>query len=260
MDETKRERLEAALHLIERRWGPQTVVPASAAPSHLQGILTSFAALDQILGAGGVPLQAITLISGSTTCGKLTLAYKILAQAQNWATQRGHSVAILDLGASTDADYLMRCGVDLDRLLLVRPESGKQATRVLLDLVRSRELRAILVDSLPDLVADPHTARALDQIMHQVNLALKGAGCALIVLEEIQPPWLPTLPGWTSRAVAHYAALHMELVREGWIESERELVGYRAQVRIVRRQGLGRGRSAPIAIEFGETVRARETW
>ncbi len=57
----------------------------------------------------------------------------------------------------------------------------------------------------------------------------------------------------------HYAALHVELVREGWIESADRLVGYRAQAQIVKRRGPGRGQVAIITIEFGETVRARET-
>ncbi|MBI4789675.1 MAG: hypothetical protein HY782_21810 [Chloroflexi bacterium] len=282
VSDPKRERLNGALRRIERRWGPQTIGPASAAPSVSQGLATGFAALDQILGPTGVPLQAITLLSGSTTCGKLTLAYKILAQAQHTLADRGHSIAILDLGASADADYLDRCGIDLNAALVVRPSSGQAAVRVLLDLVcrggvtppflpvtppsRSQGgatpplQRAILVDGVPDLMVDANTARAFDQIMPQVNLALKGTGSALIMLDEVQPPWLPALAGWTSRAMAHYAALHIELVREGWLESGGELVGYRAQARIVKRRGPGHGRSAPIAIEFGETVRARETW
>ena len=260
MSDTKRERLNRALRRVERRWGPQTIGLASAAPSNLQGISTGFTVLDQILGSIGAPLGALTLLSGSTTCGKLTLAYKILAQAQHPATECSQSIAILDLGARTDADYLVRCQVDLNYVLLVRPSSGKEAIRVLLDLMHSRELRAILVDSLPDLMVDMHTTRAFEQSMPQVNLALKGAGCTLILLDEIQPPWLPALSGWTSRAVAHYAALHIELVREGWIESGGELVGYRAQARVVKRRGPGRGQSAPIAIEFGEAVQSRETW
>ena len=260
MSDTKRERLDGVLRRIERRWGPQTIGSASVAPRNLQGISTGFTVLDQILGSNGVPLRAITLLSGLTTCGKLTLAYKILAQAQHAVPEHSQSIAILDLGASTDADYLVRCGVDLNNLLLVRPSSGKEAIRVLLDLMHSRELRAILVDSLPDLMVDMHTTRAFEQSMPQVNLALKRAGCTLILLDEIQPPWLPALSGWTSRAVAHYAALHIELVREGWIESGGELVGYRAQARVVKRRGPGRGQSAPIAIEFGEAVQSRETW
>lgn len=223
-------------------------MPAASMPASASGIPTGMASLDKLLGSDGVPPQAITVLSGSSTCGKLTLAYKTLAQAQHG----NRPVAILDLNASTDADYLARCGVDLDNLLLVRPSSGAQAARVLLDLVKSRALRAILVDSLTN---------HFDRLIPQINLALKGTGCALIFLDESEPPWLPPAGGGGSyRILGHYAALHVELARDGWIEADGELSGYRARARVVKRRGPGRGQSAVIAIEFGETVHARETW
>ena len=43
---------------------------------------TSFPALDAITGCQGVPLGDITLFSGRTTSGKLTLAYKTLMNAR----------------------------------------------------------------------------------------------------------------------------------------------------------------------------------
>lgn len=259
MSDSKHDRLNGALRQIERRWGPQSITPASAASSFGRGLATGIQPLDRILEPGGVPTQAITLLSGATSSGKLTLAYKTLAQAQQPTGERTFSVAILDLGATTDADYLVRCGLNLNRLLVVRPSSSTETLRVMIDLVRSRELRAILVDSLPELVIDPLDARTFEQILPQLNLALKGSGSALILVDELQPPWLPPLSART-RAAAHYAALQIELEHEGWIESEGELVGYRAQARVVKARGPGRGRSIPIAIHFGETVLARETW
>ncbi len=259
MSDSKHEQLKGVLREIERRWGPQSITPASAAPSLGHGLATGIKLLDHILQPGGVPLQAITLLSGATSCGKLTLAYKTLVQAQRPAGETAHSVAILDIGATTDADYLVRCGLDLERLLIVRPTSGTEALRVLLDLVRSRELRAILFDSLPDLMVDPAGARGFDQMLPQLNLALKGSGGALILLDEIQPPWLPPLAART-RAAAHYAALQIELTHEGWMEAEGELVGYRAQARVIKARGAGRGQSARVNIQFGAAVRSRETW
>lgn len=259
--ETKSGRLQSALKQMEQRWGRGVVMPARTAPNRAECLATGFAALDQLTGMGGIPLHAITVLSGNPTSGKLTLAYKILSRAQKRAeTERGHSVAILDLTASSDPDYVARSGIDLERLLLVRPRSAPQALRILLDLVKSRELRAILLDSLPDLMLDREAASAVDQMMPQVNLALKSADCALLLLDEIQPAWLPPLAAATSRAVRHYASLHLEFTREGWIESAGELTGYRVQAHLVKSRGPRHSERAPIAIEFDQTVRARETW
>ncbi len=263
MDHTKRKRLDLAVTRLQRRWGNRVVVSAREVQPETRVISTRFPELDHLLG-GGIPLNAITLFNGQTTSGKLTLAYKILSSAQHAsATSRLpclHSVAILDLNAASDPDYVARCGIDLDHLLLARPQAGKPAIDVLLDLVRSRQLRVLLLDSLPDLRSDPAAARYFDQLLPQLSMFLKSAGCALIILDEPQPPWLEWLPVTRSSAIYHYAALHVELRRERWIESEGELRGYQAQARIVKSQRGRPGQVAPIAIEFNETVRARDTW
>lgn len=258
---TKSERLQNAIKQMEHRWGAGVVVPARIAPSHVDGIPTDFAELDQLTGTGGIPLHSVTLLSGNPTSGKLTVAYKILSQAQQSVPlERRHSVAILDLGASTDPDYLTRAGVDLDRLLLIRPQMEKQTLRAILDLVKSRELRAILVDSLPDLLVSRDAASMVEQMMPQVNLALKSADCALLFLDESQPAWLPPLAAETSRAVRHYASLHIEFTRRGWIESDGELTGYHIQAKLLKSRATHQGESTATAIEFNRTVRARETW
>ena len=45
-------------------------------------------------------------------------------------------VALFDLNRTADPDYLVRCGVDLDALLVVRPSLQPQAVDLLGDLVR----------------------------------------------------------------------------------------------------------------------------
>ncbi len=260
LNDTKSERLKAAITQVEHRWGTGVLMASRAAPRLAESLSTSFSALDQLTGTGGIPLHAVTVFSGNVTSGKLTVAYKVLSRAQQGTPERRHSVAILDLGASSDPDYLSRSGVNLDRLLLVRPQGAKQALRVLLDLVRSRELRAILLDSLSELLVDKEGAGAVEQMMPQVNLALKSADCALLLVDEGQSAWLPPLASATSRAVRHYASLHVEFERERWIESAGELTGYRVKARLLKSRSQRQGESASFSISFNETVRARETW
>lgn len=259
-NETKNERLRSAITQMEHRWGTGIVVPARITPSRVEGLSTTFPALDQLTGTRGIPLHAMTVLAGAATSGKLTIAYKVLSQAQQSTPEHRHSVAVLDLGASTDPDYIARSGLDLDRLLIARPQTAKQALRAFLDLVRSRELRAILVDSLPELMGDREAASAVEQMMPQVNLALKSADCALLLLDDPQPAWLPPLSASLSRSVRHHASLHLEFVRQGWIEPAGELTGYRVQARLLKSRSQRQGESASISITFSQTVRARETW
>ncbi len=285
MRDAKRKRFESTLTVLERRWGPRVLMPARQAQQRPVGIPTGFAALDDALGIGGIPLGAMTLLSGRTTSGKLTLAYKLLSHAQRPSiSARGltnmqtsavsetaevcdcprspqhHLVAVLDLNQSSDPDYLARCGVALDHVLMARPQSARQTRAVLLDLVRSHQVRAILVDSLADLIADANHRRYLDEALPQVNLLLSHVECALIFLDEAYPLWRRWLSGHASNLMGYHAALHIELQRERWLEESGELRGYQAQARVIRNRWARSGQAVSIAIEFNGTVRARDTW
>ena len=123
---SKQKRLESAVVAIQRQHGPKALrkgLPRRVAPPH---IATGFPQFDKATGCGGLPPGQLTLLSGPATSGKLTLDDKTLAHT-------GHS-AILDLNYTVDADYLVRCGANLDQLVIVQPEISDTVT-LLLDLV-----------------------------------------------------------------------------------------------------------------------------
>jgi RecA/RadA recombinase len=124
----KRRQLQSTVAALQRRYGAQAIRPASDLPTPAPppAITTGFAQLDALTGCRGIPLGALTLLSGCTTSGKTTLAFKTLAHAQQPepASARRtalHNVARLDLNHTCDPDYLARCGVDLAHLLIVLP-------------------------------------------------------------------------------------------------------------------------------------------
>lgn len=250
----KRRRFESTVAAVQARHGTRALRPARALDPRPPAVPTGFAALDALIG--GVPLRAWTLFSGPSTSGKLTLAYKTLAAAQ---AVPGRLAAVVALNRSGDPDYLARCGIDLRRLLWACPSSVAQAAPILLDLLRARPLRAVLLDGLPELLADPAAARALRAHEAQVRQALRGSACALIALDEPRPPWQRW---WAEHAARTVPAgdLHVELRRERWLAREGELYGYAAQARVRAHRWGPAGGTAEIAIEFNGTVRARETW
>ncbi len=258
----KRTRFDQAVAGIHQRYGLEALRRGSAlsqtnSPPH---IATGFAALDAISGCDGVPLGAFTLLSGRTTSGKLTVAYKILAHAQHSTrTAPLHNVGILDLNYSCDPDYLARCGIDLEHLLIVRPQSTRQAIELLRDLVREYPLRVLLVDGLPDLTAEGQSTQYLDALLPQVHRLYARTRSALICLDEPHPPWQRWLQRVRS-SLGHYISLHVELQRERWVDDEQTFKGYRAQAKILKSQWARTGQTAPVEIVFNGTVRARETW
>jgi hypothetical protein len=263
MSDTKRRQLDHAAATLQQRYGPQALRRGDELPLApiIPHVPTGFSALDACTGCGGVPLGLISLFSGRTTSGKLTLAYKVLANAQRSPQgETAYAVALVDLSRTADADYLARCGIDLEHLLLARPALGAQAVDVVGDLVQSQRLRAVVVDGLVELGADPAVLRHLNATLGRLQQALRLANCALVLLDEPKAPWARWLHLDSSAAVRWAAALHVEMQREQWLRRDGELAGYRAQARLLKSRWVYGIRSAPVEILFNGTVQARESW
>ena len=261
MPSSKPRRLESAVAAIHQRYGAQALQRGDELDMRtVAHITTGFAALDAITGYGGVPLGALTLLSGRSTSGKLTLAYKLLAHAQRTGAGAQHTVALLDLNRTADPDYVHRCGVDLEHLWVARPVAGQQAVNLMGDLVQHGGVRALVVDSLTDLAAAPHGLRSLHGLLPHLAQILRMRGVALIVLDEAHAPWQRWLNLDSSQRVRQAAALHIEMQREQWLQRGGELVGYRAQAHVLKRRGNAGERRAMVEIVFNGTVKARETW
>ena len=69
------------------------------------------------------------------------------------------------------------------------PDHGQEAVDLLLDLARTQNVRAILVDSLADLLAPRGAGRRLQAAMSQLRYLLRSANCALIFVDEPSPLW-----------------------------------------------------------------------
>jgi len=72
MSREKKRRLESAVASIHHLHGPQALrkardLPKQKTPPHIS---TTFTQLDEVTGCSGIPLNAVTLLSGKTTSGK----------------------------------------------------------------------------------------------------------------------------------------------------------------------------------------------
>ena len=71
--------LESAINSIRVRFGSQALTRAAELPPTRPW--SSETPLDVLTGIGGMPQGRLTLLTGSGTCGKLTLAHALLARA-----------------------------------------------------------------------------------------------------------------------------------------------------------------------------------
>jgi recombination protein RecA len=246
----RKRQLDAAVAAIHRRFGPGALVkgkPARAVDgtSTVPHIPTGFPALDRALGIGGLPRGKLCEMVGPATSGKTTLALKFLAQAQAGKRQVGY----IDQALYFDPDYAYRCKVDLSRLVVGTVHDLREALAATEALARNGGLSALVFDALDFLWTDAEATATMAATLNRLPPALARSGMALLVLHESAGGSSPALS-----ALAHHAAIRLQVVREKWLQEQDDIRGYEARVEVLKNRLGPAGRSVSLSIEFNGTV------
>jgi recombination protein RecA len=261
----RKHRLDAALATIYRRHGSQAVVKGkpAAASGRPPCISTGFPALDRALGSGGLPKGKICELLGPATSGKTTLALKFLAQAQTGGGQVGY----IDQALYFDPDYAHRCGLDLSRLVVGTSHDLRESLALTESLIRSGSLAALVFDALDFLWTDAEASSLLAATLDRLPASLSRTGLAFLVLHEsptdnvsADTSVTDASAGTSTRApalsaLAHHAAVRLQVVRERWLHLHHDIRGYKARVEILKNRLGPAGRTVSLSIEFNGTVR-----
>ena len=202
---------------------------------------TGFAALDAILGMGGLPRSATVALRGDASSGKTTLALRLAAEAQ--AT--GAIVAWLDLARAFDPVEAVARGIRPEWLVVLTPVDLEEALGLSAALLAARTVDLLVVD-LPD-GRDPAVSgvRVGDRLGRLAALA-RRAGTLLVVVEP------NALGRGLAAAVEEASGLRLELERTGWIRLGRDVVGQRSAVTVARNRHGPPGRRADLEILYAE--------
>jgi hypothetical protein len=184
--------LEHAISTIRVRFGSQALTRAAELPPPQPW--PSCTALDRLTGIGGLPRGRLTLLTGSGTCGKLTLALGLLAAATR---EFAHAVVI-----DTRGDF------DPWALLPLDPDpSGEAATA----LARAGAGFILLMGEVPEPWLGPLEAGA------------NRSGTVIVGVVDA--------PG---RAFAHASSLSLGFSRVDWVWDRDQMVGLRTIARCLK--------------------------
>ena len=241
MDGEKSARLDKLLITLQQRWGANALRKANEIPPAARGVLTGFPTLDAVLGPGGIPRCQTTELVGRATSGMTTLAYKILHHAQ---AQDVYAIYI-DLESNFDPDYAARCGVALDRLFLVRPDTRVEALDIAYDLLASGSVGVLALDlgrTVPE-----------SRLLRRLTSALARSQCVILLLV-----WLPD--DRSSQFVINDSpsALRLLVERQAWLCQTDDIVGYQAVVTVLKGR-TGVGKQVKIGITFDGIVNGDPT-
>ena len=233
MNHTHTAHIEAVLADIQARWGAHALQPLSNVNNKLITIPTGFPLLDTALSAGGIPKHRLTSLLGQATSGMTTLAYKIMAQAQ--VSQL--VVVYLDAPHTFDPQYAALRGVDMELLLLVRPETWELALEMLRDLVGITVTGLLIFDTSVPTIQSPETGQSLAKTLERVGTLLPQSSWTVVTL----------VPDNLNVKVDGSAALRLHLKRLAWLYAD-VLYGYRVEVTVAKNKlGLV---GEPIIIEM----------
>jgi hypothetical protein len=214
---------------IQRRWHSAIAHEARACT---RGRLSGFPQLDALLAPAGIPSGQLLEISGQASSGKTGLALAIAAAF----LRSGDICAYVDPQKSFFAPFAAAGGVDLKRLLIVRPQDATAMRRAIDALVRAGAFAAVVIDCSqnPSAVQTHHCTRLVAQ-------AAKN-GTTLVALSHGNTPALASCAS---------LRLHAGDIAPLWqpgSDGEDRLCGYRTSISLIKSRSIAPGRSVMLNV------------
>lgn len=157
-------------------------------------ISTGSIGFDKCLGIGGFLRGRIVELLGQESSGKTTCALHIIANAQ----KQGIVCSIIDVEHALDAQYAENLGVDVEKLLISQPDYGEAALEVIDQLLDTKSVGVIVVDSVAALVPKAELegefgaanmglqARMMSQALRKLTGKVAKANCLVIFINQFR--------------------------------------------------------------------------
>jgi len=201
-------------------------------------IPTGIMPLDFATGIGGFPRGRITDIFGLPSAGKSTICFGAIANAQ----RMGLKCALIDAEYSYRPEYAAQFGIDIDKLIIVAPDTLEEAGDAIETLIRGG-MGLIVIDSVSGLVpralaeADhgkspmAMQARGMSQMLIKIISPLSKKNCALVCINQMRINLMSMHPGdkytvtggW---ALKFYSSIRIEIKRLKAIMKGEKQLGY----------------------------------
>jgi RecA/RadA recombinase len=221
-------------------------LPGIAPPPGERVIHTGFAALDAILGPGGLPTSASVAIRGDGSSGRTTLALRTAAEAQ----VAGSVVAWLDLSRSFDPVEAVARGIRLEWLVVITPASLDEGLRIAGSLLAGRSVDLLVLDLPGGRLARTDTPAKIADRLHRLAALARRAETLLLILDA--PRTSGPAGGGLATAVDQATGIRLELARRSWVRLGRDVVGQRTEALVAHNRHGPPGRRATLRILYAE--------
>ena len=196
--------LESAINSIRVRFGSHALTRAAELPPPQPW--PSRTPIDRLTGIAGLPRGRLALFTGNGTCGKLTLALALLANATH---EFAHAI-VID-GGGFDPLSLLPFSPELGALTVVSAPAPEIAGEAASTLARAGAGFLLLMSALPE-----HWLWPLES-------GANRSGTVLVAVVDAP-----------DRALAHASSISVGFSRRDWIWERGQMVGLRVSARCVK--------------------------
>lgn len=147
---------------------------------------------------GGIPVGRLCEFSGADGSGKTTTSLDIVANAQKKFPDK--RVIFCDIESTFDSNWATKMGVDIDNLVLYRPDSqgAEEVFQALLEMMDTNEVSLVVLDSIGAMVSDQQNEKDISEKTYGgISMALTTfskkaigvcarTGCTLIAINQIR--------------------------------------------------------------------------
>jgi hypothetical protein len=203
---------------------------------------TTLRPLDTLLG-GGLPRGKAIEIAGRRSAGRFSIVLSALAAA----TSIGEAAALIDLADNFDPQIGLANGIDLARVLWIRPRTLKQAVMAA-EMIAATGFQLVVVD------AGSHPIRGRrvpDASWVRLARTAEANGTAMM----ISTPY--PLTGTATEAVVSAHTAHAKWLGRG--KSPRILAGTTVAITLEKHRHLRPGRSETLAFRTEDAVLVEQT-
>jgi recombination protein RecA len=261
--------IKIAMAAIDKAYGKGTIYKLDSDKAlDWPSLKTGAPTLDNALGIGGIPIGRITEIYGEESAGKTTLALEIMAEAH----KLGWTTAFIDAEHALDPQYAQRIGVDLSKVLISQPDYGEQALDIVEDLLKTGQIKLIVVDSVAGLQPKAELegtmedqqmglqARMMSKGMRRIPRLTNENDAIVIFINQIREKigivygTRTTTPG--GRGLKFAASTRIELRRSAHMKDKQggDQPGIEVTAKVVKNKMAAPFRSATYSIIYGSGI------
>lgn len=233
--------------LLNKQFGEGSVMTLSGADGLriTDGISTGSLKVDSILGGHGFAFGRFIEILGQESCGKSSLSYSAVANAQ----KRGMTCVIVDAEQSLDPGWAENFGVDLSNVKISQPDCGEEGLTVVDKYLQSDRQCFIVVDSIAALVPKKILegefgdasmglqARMMSQACQKLTALTKKNGSIVVWINQLrqtigpyQPPEVPC----GGKAMKFYASQRLDLRRKQVLKKGEMPIGIEVKAKCIK--------------------------